>query len=103
MALYALIGIMCAPDAPLIDLTGLIADPTCIPAVIPAALQAAVRIIARLACVVARLAIAIVEIVPRFALSAGSWPPTREAPEHAVITLNAHVAKSIVILGAVDS
>lgn len=103
MALYALIGVMCAPDAPVIDLTGLIADPTCVSAVIRAALQAAVRIIARLACVVARLAIAMVEVVPHFALSAGSRPPTRETPEHAVIALNTHVAKSIVVSGAVDS
>ena len=73
VALYALIGVVRALTAPLIDLFRLYADTTGVSAVVRAALETCMRIIACLARVIARLAVSPVEVVAFPTLSALPW------------------------------
>ena len=70
VALYALISIVRTLTAPIIDLFRLYAGTTGASAMVRAALEACMRIIACLACVIARLAVSAVEVVALPTLSA---------------------------------
>ena len=73
VALYALIGIVRALAAPIIDLFRLYAGTAGVPTVVRAAFEARMRIIACPARVIARLAVSPVEVVALPTLSALSW------------------------------
>ena len=73
VALYALIGVVRALAAPIIDLFRLYAGTTGVPTVVRTALEACMRIIACPARVIARLAVSPVEVVALPTLRALSW------------------------------